>query len=113
MELNAMFKSVLHRPTTAVHTTDFSTHDPLEPYKVYHLQPSKEDPSHPLSPTSAFSGTWYAYFEAVHKHARSASRKLFARRELDTIWETQDMHEVLSQMAGLPFGIPPCGIRTC
>ena len=67
MELNAMFKSVLHRPTTLVHTTDSLTQDPLEPYKVYHLQPSKEDPSHPWSPNCAFSGAWYAYFDSVHK----------------------------------------------
>ena len=106
MELNAMFKSVLHRPTAVVHATDYLTQDPVEPYKVYHLQPSKEDPSHLWSPNRVFSGVWYVYFDSVQKHARSASRKLFARRELDTRWETQDMREVLSQMAGLPFGIP-------
>ena len=29
MELNAMFKSVLHRPTTVVHTTDSLTQAPF------------------------------------------------------------------------------------
>ena len=67
MELNAMFKSVLHRPTTVVHTTDSLTQDPLEPYKVYHLQPSKEAPSHPWSPNCAFSAAWYAYFDSMQK----------------------------------------------
>ena len=57
MELNAMFKSVLHRPTAAAHTTGSLTQDPLEPYKVYHLQPSKEDPSHPWSPNCVVSGS--------------------------------------------------------
>ena len=97
MELNAMFKSVLHRPTTVVHTKDSLTQDPLKPYKVYHLQPSKEDPSHPWSPNCAFNGAWYAYFDSVQKHARSASRKLFARQELETIWDTERQARHLRQ----------------
>ena len=74
--------------------------DPLEPYKLYHARPSDEDPVHPWSPNTAFSGSWYAYFPSVQALARKASRKLLARQELETLWETEEMQTVLCQMAG-------------
>ena len=105
MELNAMFKSVLHRPTAPGCTTETLTRDPLEAYMVYHARPAQEDPSHPWSQNRAFSGSWYAYFTSVQERARKASRKLLARQELETIWETQEMQAILCQMADSPCGI--------
>ena len=61
MELNAIFKSVLHRPTVLGCNTKSELQDPLQPYMLYHARPSDEDPVHPLSQSHAFSGSWYAY----------------------------------------------------
>ena len=44
MELNAMFKAVLHRPSKPNSDTESMLQDPLEPYKLYHARPSAEDP---------------------------------------------------------------------
>ena len=95
-----MFKAVLHRPSKPNSDAESMLQDPLEPYKLYHARPSHEDPLHPWSPNTAFSGSWYAYFPSVEALARAASRKLLARQELETLWETEEMQTVLCQMAG-------------
>ena len=84
MELDAMFKAVLHRPSKPNSDTESMLQDPLEPYKLYHARPSHEDPLHPWSPNTAFSGSWYAYFPSVEALACAASRKLLARQEFET-----------------------------
>ena len=88
MELNAMFKSVLHRPTPPCCESKSVLQDPLQPDLLYHARPSDEDPLHPWSQNIAFSGSWNAYFLSVQKLARKASRKLLARQELETVWGT-------------------------
>ena len=90
-ELNAMCKSVLHRPTRLMRTSESLLADPLECYTELHAQPSEEMPNYPWTPTTAFSGAWYPYFAAVNEKARRASRKLLARQELETLWETQEV----------------------
>lgn len=105
-ELNAMFKSVLHRPTSPCCHSESMLQDPLQYYMLYHGRPSDEHPQHPWTQNTAFSGSWYAYFESIEKHARKASRKLLARQELETLWETEEMQTVLGDLAGITFGIP-------
>ena len=39
MELNAMFKYVLHRSTVSGCDTKSELQDPLEPYMLYHARP--------------------------------------------------------------------------
>ena len=102
-ELNAMFKSVLHRPiepSDAVRS-DSSVHDPLEPYAKLHEQPLVEDPHHPWTPTTAFTAAWHSHLSKMHFLARSAQRKYLARRELPTLWETQEATDVLCHIAEL------------
>ena len=38
----------------------------------------------------------------MQKLARQASRKLLARQELETLWETEEMQNIPCEMAGLP-----------
>ena len=97
-ELNAMFKSVLHRPTTLRRSSDSVVGDPLECYRELHARPDEEEAKYPWTPTTAFSGAWYSYFAAVQEKARRASRKLLARQELETIWETQEMERALCEV---------------
>ena len=110
-ELNAMFKSVLHRPTrlaslSASTALDTVAGDPLACYAELHAKPMHEDPSHPWSPSTAFSGAWHAHLEIVKVHAQAASRKLLARQELETIWETQEMEVVLCDLLDVPLPVP-------
>ena len=85
-----MFKAVLHRPSKPNSDTESMLQDPLEPYKLYHVRPSHEDPLHPWSPNTAFNGSWYAYIPSVQALARKTYRKLLARQELETLWDTEE-----------------------
>ena len=102
LELNAMFKSVMHRPTPPLRSSDASPVDPLLFYAPLHAKPTDPDPDWPWSPITAFSGAWNSYLQTVQDHARRASRKLLARQELETLWETKEMDDILSSLAGLP-----------
>ena len=96
-ELNAMFKSVLHRPTTLTRSSESLLADPLECYSDLHAQPDEEEANYPWTPTTDFSGAWYLHFATVKEKARRASRKLLGRQELETIWETQGMERVFAR----------------
>ena len=106
-----MFKSVLHRSTrlaspSASTALDTVAGDPLACYAELHAKPMHPDPLHPWSPSTAFSGAWHPYLENVKVHAQAASRKLLARQELETIWETQEMEVVLCNLLDVPLPVP-------
>ena len=98
VELNAMVKSVLHRPTRLTNISESLVGDPLECYAELHAQPAEAMPNYPWSPTTAFSGAWYSYFADVNEKARRASRKLLARQEMETLWETQEVETALCKV---------------
>ena len=113
LELNAMFKSVMHRPTPPLCAGSSPMLDPLEAYKIYHERPAHEDPSYPWSLGRGFSGAWYAHFTTLQKRARAASRKLLARQELESLWETQEMQSVLMKLADLPAYLGEANTPMC
>ena len=99
-ETNAMFKSVLHRPFACPSSNSATTlEDPVSHYTSLHAEPEKPLDNYPWSVATAFSAAWHAYLHDIRHSAAGASRKLMRRRELETIWETQEMTECLVRLA--------------
>ena len=76
LELNAMFKSVLHRPAAL---SGSGEEDPLAPYKDYHARPLVEDPSRPWSAETAI-GAKHRKVACEGEAGNQRSRRRHVRR---------------------------------
>ncbi len=95
-EMNAMFKSLLLRPVSAVYDADF---DSVKAFAVLHARPVADDVAHPWAATRAFSGAWYAFESRARRVASAALSKSVLRQEGFSFWETCEVQDELDVLA--------------